>query len=390
MHQATGQRRKRYWLPWLVLSVFVSISYFLLQNPPKITRQSQAKIPAVSVQVQALQPQDYQVALSWPAQVQAAQQTRLKAQVGGRIVAVSENWHSGAQVEAGEVLLHLETSEYALALAQAQAAWARARQTLDELKAQSEDAQAGWENLGRSGIAPKRIRLQLQIETAQAELVAAKAAVEVAQLNLERTQIRAPYAGRLYEVTVDLADTLSTQEVLASLYRTDKMRVHFNLRLQEETWLPEAGTVWQVRDPDTQHTWSAHLQYIEPQIEPNTQTLQAVLILTQAANPQVPLPRLQQQVQVQVASRPLQQVWVVPSAYLHEDTFIYLVREQVLIKHPIQVLWKGPQEAVIADLATYQTQLTPGDLMVVSPLGQVTTGMPVQLATTDVERGNQP
>ena len=66
-----------------------------------------------------------------------------------------------------------------------------------EERARTERAELDWERLGNEGD-PTDLVLRLpQMRQAEANLASAQARVKAAQLNLERTKIVAPYAGRI-------------------------------------------------------------------------------------------------------------------------------------------------------------------------------------------------
>lgn len=147
----------------------------------------------------------------------------VRPQVGG--IVKKRLFTEGSDVKAGQVLYQIDPASYEAALASARANQARAEATLGtvRLKAQryqelvkikavsqqdNDDAQAG-------------------LKQAEAELAAAKAAVETARINLAYTKVTAPISGRIGRsaVTDGALVTASQPTALATIQQLSPMYV---------------------------------------------------------------------------------------------------------------------------------------------------------------------
>lgn len=115
----------------------------------------------------------------------------------------------GARVSAGEVLVRL-------ALEDRQAKLQQARSLKAQRRAEFEAAQ----RLQEGGF-----QAQTALARAKAEVAAAEAAVELAQLEVARTTIRAPIAGIVDQRAVEVGDFLDRGEALATIVDLDPIRV---------------------------------------------------------------------------------------------------------------------------------------------------------------------
>ncbi|WP_267118378.1 efflux RND transporter periplasmic adaptor subunit, partial [Xanthomonas sacchari] len=159
--------------------------------------------------------------------VEAVEHVDLRPRVSGYIDKV--NYVEGQEVKKGDVLFTIDARSYRADLARAEADLARARtqaklsvseaaraKTLSEQQAISTES---WE------------QRRAAAEQAQADVLAAQAAVDSARLNLEWTQVRAPIAGRAGRAMVTAGNLVSAGDsasVLTTLVSLDKVHVYFD------------------------------------------------------------------------------------------------------------------------------------------------------------------
>jgi membrane fusion protein (multidrug efflux system) len=167
------------------------------------------------------------VSVSAAAQAAAESEARLLAQVAGRVVAVQVRENEA--VRGGQLLLEIDTTEYALGLARARAAFARAQASFREL------------TLFDDQISDTAIRSERErVARAKSGLDEAEVSVREAQLQLDRTQVRAPFAGRAASVKVVPGQTVRVGDELATVVDLDPIRVEVQV-LESEVGLLTAG-----------------------------------------------------------------------------------------------------------------------------------------------------
>lgn len=130
----------------------------------------------------------------------------------------------GADVKAGDVLYQIDPAGFEAAHASARASQARAEATLGTLKLRAER----YSDLVRSQAVSQQDNddAQAALKQAEAEVAAAKAAVEIARINLAYTSIKAPISGRIGRsavtegalVTAGQPNALSTIQKLDTVY----------------------------------------------------------------------------------------------------------------------------------------------------------------------------
>ncbi|MEM1093532.1 MAG: biotin/lipoyl-binding protein, partial [Bacteroidota bacterium] len=178
-------------------------------EPPRETPAAQAPL----VYTTDVAAQSGQLRVTGTGTVQPTREVSLSAEVAGRLVSVSPSLVTGGIVRAGQVLATIDPSDYENAVVIAEAQVTQRRVEVAQAEEEVKLAQAEWarlntltgatsmpdsSDLGR--LAFREPQLQLSI----ASLRSAEAQLADAQARLERTQIKAPFSGRIRSKLVDL------------------------------------------------------------------------------------------------------------------------------------------------------------------------------------------
>jgi multidrug resistance efflux pump len=113
---------------------------------------------------------------------------------------------------------------------------------LAEAEARTNQAREDWDRLGNAGDAPDLVLRIPQLEAAKARIISTESTLRKAELDLERTQIVAPFAGRILRKLVDVGQVVSPNTQLAEIYATDVVEIRLPLRNRDLPFidLPEA------------------------------------------------------------------------------------------------------------------------------------------------------
>lgn len=278
---------KKYLLPPALIVGAIVIVVILASNR---TEPPAREAMVTSMLVDVIEAAESQGAFSVKAQgiVRPQTQTSVSAEVGGRLVEVSDRFVAGGFFNAGDVLAQIDPSDYEAALLQAQAELASAQATLADETARSEQAQRDWERMHGAERIPNDLVLRLpQVARAKASVDAAKASVLRAQRNLERTQIRLPYDGMVRARNVDLGQFVGAGTVLGVAFAIDLAEVRLPLSNQDRAFLnlPRAGDVG-AQGPEVRLTanvdgqtaqWVGRVVRTEGVIDENTRLSYAVV-----------------------------------------------------------------------------------------------------------------
>lgn len=213
--------------------------------------------------------------------IEAVETVELRPRVSGYIERV--DYVEGSEVRKGDVLFVIDQRTYRAALDRAEAELARARAQAD--LARSEVARA--RKLADSRMISTEELDQRRAALAQAEAAvhAAQAVVEVAALDLEFTEVRAPISGRAGRALVTAGNLVSTEPnatLLTTIVSLDPVHVYFEG--DEQTSLRHAArqgdnAVRVGLAGDTDYPHQGVLDFVDNRVDPATGTLRARAVL---------------------------------------------------------------------------------------------------------------
>lgn len=376
---------KKLILPVVVIAVLVGIGLLILRNPPSSSRGGPPKTRAITVEVMTVAPSAYQINLASYGTIAPRTSSALVAQVGGQILDVSDNLREGGFFARGDVLLAIDPREFEADVQINQAALADAQQLVEEERARANQAARDWKRLGNSSEPTALVLREPQLAAAKARLASAEATLAKSQLDLERTTVRAPYDGRVLQQRADLGQVVAAGASLADIYATDLVEVRLPLRNADLRFfdLPE-GAVNLAQMPDVEiysdlgerTVWYGKVVRTEGAIDPTARQLHVV---AQIDNPfsssdgRRPL-KIGEYVTASLSGRQLVDARIVPVQSIYQNSFAYVAEEGLLARRPVDLLWQNETDALVASGLEF------GDELVLTPLGQVSSGMPVRIA----------
>jgi len=150
---------------------------------------------------------------------------RLHTEAGGPVV--ERTVKEGDRVEDGALLARLKNREERIALKEARAQFLEARSEYRVKYEGNAAVLAALDSADGSGSVNSSDRRATQ--AAVSGLTAARQAVERAELNLERTRVTAPFAGRVANVAVEEGQYVSAGAEVATLLQDDRMKVEIDV-----------------------------------------------------------------------------------------------------------------------------------------------------------------
>jgi multidrug efflux system membrane fusion protein len=161
---------------------------------------SQAAPQAMPVSVATVVEADVATWDEFSGRLEAVDRVDVRSRVAGQVLGA--HFREGALVQRGDLLVTIDPAPYAAEAERAHAQVVAAQARLTYAKSEQERAQRLWQE---RAIAQRELDSRTNArEEAEANLRAAQAAQQAAQLNLSYTQVRAPVAGRVgkLEITV--------------------------------------------------------------------------------------------------------------------------------------------------------------------------------------------
>ncbi|MCP3977898.1 MAG: efflux RND transporter periplasmic adaptor subunit [bacterium] len=375
-------------LPILLIVVAVLIAGAMINaRPAPDTRIPD--IPLPMVRVQAVELQDLQLTVKSQGTVRPRTESMLVPEVSGRVIEVSPSFESGGFFEEGDLLLRIDPHDYRQAAVQSHSAVAAAELRLAEIRAEAEIARKEWDDLG-SGEATPLTLFEPQLLQAEAALASAEAARGRAERDLERTAVRAPYAGRVRTKEVDLGQFVGRGARLGTIYAIDFAEIRLPLPDHELAFvrLPlgyrgegetpaQPEVVLTAEFAGRVHTWHGRIVRTAGEIDPQSRMVRAVARVenpyARGADRERPPLAAGMFVEAEIVGRSVENVSVIPRSALRSgDQVLILDDENRLRFRDVTVLRLTPERAILSDgLAT-------GDRVCLSAISAVTDGMRVR------------
>lgn len=227
--------KKRKLLPPGIILFCITVVVLLSIFKPEPQQRSQER-PAVLVNVLSAEKQDVRFQISSQGTVEPRHQTNLVAEVSGRVVALADDFVAGGFFEAGEMMLQIDPSDYRVMVQEARANLAQAQAALEEELARAQVAKEEWASIEAGKIPPLGLR-EPQVASAVANVDSAKARLAKAERDLDRTTIRAPFAGLLRNRNVDLGQYVGTGTAIGMLLGTDVAEVRLPMSDRDLAYL---------------------------------------------------------------------------------------------------------------------------------------------------------
>ncbi len=323
-------------------------------------------------------------------------ESELIPEVSGSVVWTSPALVSGGYFEANEPLLRIDQRDYRANVDRAKAARARARSEHDhaqnnlerrvDLKERNVVSDAALDDARRSS------------EVAAANLRDSVVALDQARRDLERTEIRAPFSGRVRDEKVDVGQFLARGQAFATIYATDYVEVRLPIadaqlayldlplwgrRQVREDQLPEVEL--SARFAGRDHVWTGRVVRTEGEIDARSRLVHVVArVATEVSGDAMPLP-VGLFVQGRIAGRSETEVAVIPRQALRNQSQVLVVDDQDRLRfRAVEVLRVEGENALIA------SGLADGERVCVSAIHAPADGMAVRpVLPTPADEGPQ-
>ncbi len=209
-------------IPGLVVLASLFGAAVLMATSPQVEPTNPTPVPP-TVRVRDIEPEPIRLRVHSQGTVAPDTQSQLIPEVSGRVIWMSGALVNGGYFEQGQTLLRLDDKDY-------QSNLKRARAALTRDEARYEHALFEFERM--QSLEERRLASRSQMESAQrdyrvaeATLEDSRANVEQANLNLERTEVKAPFTGLVRDESVDIGQLVGPSSPVATIYATDRLEV---------------------------------------------------------------------------------------------------------------------------------------------------------------------
>lgn len=360
---------------------------------PEAERETATRETAMLVEVIEVARGDYRPEITAVGTVRPVRDVVVAPRVGGEIIARAESFTPGGYIAAGETLVRIDPADYENAVAEHESALAQAQAELSVEMGRQQVAERDYALLDQD-LPPEQRALVLrapQLATAEARVAAAQAALDQAELDLERTRVPAPFDALILSRDVDLGSQVSPGESLGRLVGLHAYWVVATVPRAKLRWIqvPDAegdpASVVHLDDPTGWGPGVHRVGRVDRVIGALDDETRLARVLVAVDDPlardeaagQPPM-MIGAYVEARIQGRPLEGVVRLARGHVRKEDTVWVMEDGELHVRPVTVVFEDPEFCYIAQ------GLEDGERVVTTDLATVVDGAPLRL------EGDQP
>lgn len=381
-------------LPLALLGVAALAAITMIRNRPEAEIQP-PQIAPPGVRVHAVELEDVDLSVISEGTVQPRTESELVPEISGRVISISPSFAEGGFFEEGDTLLEIDPFDYQQAVIAARSQLAQSRLRLAQEEAEAEIAQREWDEIGEGD--PRALTLrEPQLEDARAGVAAAEANLVRAERDLDRAEVRAPYAGRVRRKDVDVGQFVTMGASVGTIYSVDVAEIRLPLPDAELAYLDlplsyrgsatRLGPRVTVRTTfaGATHAWDGRIVRTESEIDPVSRMVHVVAEVmdpySSGPDPNRPPLAVGMYVDAEIEGRRFGRLAVIPRAALRGRDQVMLVDEESRLRfRTIDILRLTTASIYVRD------GLQTGERVAISTVDSPTDGMLVQVTNGDAD-----
>lgn len=328
--------------------------------------------------------------------VRPLRQINLVPQVGGKVVYAAPSLVDGGEFKRDDLLLRIDPVDYRLAVTLAQAKVKDGESILKLAQENSAAALEEWRLHYAGGSRatmkpPPLVAKEPQLAAAKARLEADRANFKKALLSLGRTELRAPFDGRVSQENVDTGQYVSPGMSVATLYSTDVAEIMVPLEEEDLFWInvpgftpgpgPGSQTTVRAQIAGAERSWSGEVVRSEGRLDERTRMINVVIRVKKPYMKRPPL-AVGLFVAVDIEGHTLSNCALIPRSALRQGHVAWVVDNENRLRFR-----KVDVARVQGEKVLIRSGLKNGESLVISPLKVITDGMKVRVA--HVNEGNR-
>jgi RND family efflux transporter MFP subunit len=409
----------------LVLIISGIVATFLIKMRPRPTRQT-VQHPPVLVETTEVRAITQNMVIRNYGTVRSGETLAITAEVRGKMVEMAPNFEEGEYFPKGAFLMRIDPRSYRLRVERVQSEIQRLnaeiskvrqeqknlRRSLDIAKEDIVLAKSEYER--NRSLAKRKVVSQTQLDqTRQRWLTSRQKAQEIenslalitprinllkaqhfsaftqmqeAHLDLERTEIRAPFDCRVAEKKVEMGQYVAAGTRTASIYNVSIMEVEVRIPPRDIVWLhfgsgksvnlkgnPPASARITFDAGGRKIHWEGFVSRIKGQMEEKTRTL-PIVVEIKNGHPDTGHPIMPGMfVKLEIVGKAVKGLFLLPQEAIHEDNTVYVFENGKVHIQSVNVLRR------VDNLVYVNEGLGDGDQVITRFPGIATEGMEVRI-----------
>lgn len=330
----------------LVPIVIVVLAFFAVKRLIASAPEPRSKeIVEIIIQADVIEstPSEYSTRVDTFGTVSGRDQARIIPQVSARITWISDDFRVGNFVKKGDLIAKLERTDLEALHAAQLSNVADIERAITEENVLATQAEDDWIASGRDIKDASDFRLRKpQLKSLYANMEAAEFALRKAKIDINRTEITAPFDGLVAERDANLGELANTQTSLGQIYSSDKAEVRLsltpkqyqemkaNLNFSEIPTEERQVILTPPNQPDISR--SATLVRMDPVIDSRNQVLYMIAEIDHPFDEKKGRLEIGTFVKASLKGRTIPDCYKIPEAAIINDSYIWIVQEEKLNK----------------------------------------------------------
>jgi RND family efflux transporter MFP subunit len=348
--KTAGQRLLAILIILVLLGVGIAAAMFIVKTKPQAKRRKPVGKMQTLVSVIKVAPESTRVQVKGYGTVIPSKTVNIQARVSGTVTTLHPEFIPGGLVGKGDTLVRLDDTDYRLVLKQKQNILAQRQADLRLEEGNQEVARKEWELVTNftdmADTATRDIVLrEPQLAKAKANISSAATDVEKAQIDLDRTVIKAPFDGIVSSKNIDIGSQVSPQSSIGTLIDIDSFWAEVSVSTDKLQWFilpegPRKGPEVTVSTNDT--TYEGQVIKLLPELEQNGLMARLLVEIKDpyGRNNKKPPLLLGSFVQVAIQGKNITDVYKIPRLALKDRNKVFIATENnTLHIQPVSVLW---------------------------------------------------
>jgi len=372
-------------LPLLVLGAGILVAMALVKSSPHAAKQPPPRTARL-VETRAITFGPQPTVVQAHGTVQPSREVVIYPRVSGEVIEISPALIPGGRLSEGDMLVKIDPADFILAVRQRETDLVRAKASLTQEMGQQAVAQREFDLLGEDIPEASRdlVLRQPQLEQAKAAVAAAEAALDLANLNLERTTVKAPFNGTVRVRNVNAGTQVNTVTPLLTFTGSDEYWIELTVPVDQLRWIQvpvtdgEHGSKVRMKSESSRNGHSlreGEVLRLLPDLEPNGRLAR---LLVRVSDPLALIPAnagkapliLGDYVSAEIEGVGIANATALERGLFHDGDLVWVMNGEMKLEiRPVTVAFRGPEKLVVTG------GVKEGDLVITTDLPAAVEGM---------------
>lgn len=331
--------------------------FIIKQTEPAAQEINTKRTSAALVETVTVKRGEYQPDIVVLGTIKPAQSIVLGSRVAGQVVEISPNFVPGGMIRKGEMLLRIDASDFENTLKIRKNELKQSEASLEIEQARRGLATRELDLLGKSIAETDRalVLRKPQLDSIISQVDAAKAAVNQAELDLNRTKVQAPFDAQIIRRAVNEGSQVTPGNDLGQLVGIREYWVIASVPLQMIPWIrfadeTQAGSSVELSDTNNQIRRKARVLRMIGALDQQTRLVRVLITVPdplglEAGTPPLILDSL---MEVTIHGRPIENVIRLNRKFVRDGNTVWVMKNGTLQIRQTEIVFRDSQHAYIS------------------------------------------